>query len=205
MIKRTYVYPAYMIVNTEVSEGKYEVAPFIQKTFQSITEIPDRYDTEEKKYLLAGQALISTFKNEYNIWSYCKSGNTNEYLIRETERFKRIISLDIHAHRSTSYWGSYWCETFFIRAFVNIPDKTIDEYAGTNLVEWAENVGTQFQSMEDLIDYVVQELTMKNRKNRFEENEVLVHGNIVNNYVLVWGRTSPLTETDNEDDDIPFA
>ncbi len=199
MIKRTYVYPAEMEVMTEAHEGDERRAPFIRKTFQSITEIPDRYDTEEKKYLLAGQALISAFKNEYNIWSCCKSGNTNEYLIRETERFKRIISLDIHALLP----DSYWCETFFIRSFVNIDDKTIDECAGTNLVEWAENLGT-LQSMEDLMDYVVQELTMKNRKNRFEENEVLVHGNIVNNHVLVWSRTNPLIETDDEDDYLPF-
>lgn len=186
MIKRTYVYPAYMIVNTEVSEGKYEVAPYINKESYSITEIPDRYDTDEKKYLLAGQASISVFKNEYNIWSCCKSGNSNEYLIHEPERFKRIISISIKP-------SSRWSEAFFIKVFVNIANKELDECA--------ENVGTQFQSMEDLINYVIRELTMKDRKNCFEANEVLVHGNIVNNHVLVWSCTSPMVETDA----LPFA
>lgn len=48
MIKRTYVYPAIMIVNTKVSEGKYMVAPYSNQESYSITEIPDRYDTDEK-------------------------------------------------------------------------------------------------------------------------------------------------------------
>lgn len=85
--------------------------------------------------------------------------------------------------------------------FVNIANKEIDEYVGEDLVECAENVGSQFQSMEDLINYVIRELTMKDRKNCFEANEVLVHGNIVNNHVLVWSCTSPMVETDA----LPFA
>lgn len=196
MIKRTYVYPAIMIVNTKVSEGKYMVAPYSNQESYSITEIPDRYDTDEKKYLLAGQAFISAFKNEYNIWSFCKSGNSNEYLIHETERFKRIISISIEP---SLHWS--WPESFFIKVFVNIANKEIDEYVGEDLVECAENVGSQFQSMEDLINYVIRELTMKDRKNCFEANEVLVHGNIVNNHVLVWSCTSPMVETDA----LPFA
>lgn len=194
MIKRTYVYPADMIVKTEVSEGKYRVAPYSSRESYSITKIPDRYDTDEKKYLLAGQAFISAFENEYNIWSCCQSGNSNEYFIHETERFKRIISVFNEPF-------SCWSESFFIKVFVNITNKEINEYVGTDLVECAENVGTQFQSMEDLINYVIRELTMKDRKNCFKANKVLVHGNIVNNHVLVWSCTSPMIETD----DLPFA
>lgn len=194
MIKRTYVYPADMIVKTEVSEGKYRVAPYSNRESYSITKIPDRYDTDEKKYLLAGQAFISAFKNEYNIWSCCQSGNSNEYFIHETERFKRIISVSI-----TPFLSSW--ESFFIKAFVNIANKEIDEYVGTELVECADNVGTQFQNMEDLINYVIRELIMKDRKNCFKVNAVLVHGNIVNNHVLVWSCTGPMVETDG----LPFV
>lgn len=188
MIKRT-----YMTVNTEASEGKYPVAPYSKQESYSITEVPDSYDTDEKKYLLAGQALISALKNEYNIWSFCKSGNSNEYLIHETERFKRIISVSIEP--------SLKPEPFHIKAFVNMTSEEIDEYVGGDLAEYAENVGTQFQSMEDLINYVIRELTMKDRKNCFERDDVLVYGKIGNNLVLVWSCTGPMIRTD----DVPFA
>lgn len=176
MIKRTYVYPATMIVNTKVSEGKYPVTPYRSQESYSITEIPDRYDTDEKKYLLAGQALISAFK--------------------ETERFEQVISVSIEP---SIY--AYRPETFFIKALVNIDEEIeeeIEEYVEEDI---AEDVGIQFQSMEDLINYVIRELTIKDRENCFEANEVLVHGNIVNNDVMVWGRTDPVIKTDS----LPFA
>lgn len=187
MRTRTHVYPADMIVKTVVSERRDNGGLYSYK--QSVTEIPDKYDTDEKKYFLAGQTAISAFKNEYNIWSFYKSGNTNEYLTCEAERFKRVISISIDPSTGCSVY-----ETFSIQVFINMADKEIDKYAGKNLVEYAENIGTQFQSMEDLINYVIRELTMKDRRNCFKDNAVLLHGNIVNNDVLVWSWTDPLVE-----------